>query len=281
VTVLTPSLDYGRFIEDNILSVLGQRGISTQHVIQDGGSADETLTVLRRYDKALDWTSEPDNGQSDALNRALGKAHGRWIAWLNADEFYLPGGLAELVRRGDATSADVVYGDNVFVDEWGRLARLLPQHPFSELILRLYGCYISSSSTIFRRSSLPPEPWDTSVRTMMDWDLYLLLASQGARFEKVNYPVGAFRRHPSQVTAQPSSNFRDEHRRLFERYNISSSNRRWGRWLHGSFKLTSGAYLRQLRARRFHGLQLVWPNDEAGRTTFDALLRACYGRKAP
>ncbi len=281
VAVLTPSLEYGRFIEDNILSVLGQRGVSTQHVIHDGGSTDETLAVLGQYDKEIEWTSEPDSGQSDALNKALRKGRGRWIGWLNADEFYLPGGLAELVHRGEATSADVVYGDNVFVDERGRVARLLPQHPFSALILRLYGCYIPSSSAIFRRSSLPAEPWDTSVRMMMDWDLYLRLASQGARFEKVNYPVGAFRRHQRQVTAQHPQDFRDEYRRLFERYGISPSKRRWGRWLHACFKLSSGAYLRQLRARRFHGLSLLWPNDEAGRRTCEALLRACYGRKGP
>lgn len=279
MTVLTPSLAYGRFIEDNILSVLGQEGVSTQHVIHDGGSTDQTLTVLRRYDHAIEWTSEPDRGQSDALNKALGKASSRWIAWLNADEFYLPGGLAELVRRGDATSADVVYGDNVFVDERGCVARLLPQHPFSALILRLYGCYIPSSSTIFRRSFLPAEPWDTSIRMMMDWDLYLRLSSQGARFQKVNYPVGAFRRHQSQVTAR-ASDFGDEYARLFARHDISPSSRRWGPWLHQAYKLTTGAYVRQLRARRFRGLELLWPSDDSGRETFEALLRTCYRRAA-
>jgi hypothetical protein len=276
VTVLTPSLGYGRFIEDNILSVLRQDGVSVQHVIRDGGSSDETLAVLRRYHE-IEWRSESDRGQSDALNKALAKARGPWIAWLNADEFYLPGGLAELVRRGDATSADVVYGDNVFVDERGCVERLVPQHPFSPLILRLYGCYISSSSAIFRRSSLPAEPWDTSVRMMMDWDLYLRLASQGAKFEKVDLPVGAFRRHESQVTAR-RSDFEDEYARLFARHGISPSSRRWGRWLHGAYKLASGAYLRQWRATRFHGRSLLWTSDDAGRATFEALLRSAYGR---
>jgi len=279
VTVLTPSLAYGRFIEDNILSVFAQDGVSIQHVIHDGGSTDETVSLLRRYDQAIEWTSAPDRGQSDALNKALGKARGRWIAWLNADEFYLPHGLAELVHLGDATSADVVYGDNVFVDERGRVARLVPQHPFSALILRLYGCFIESSSSIFRRSSLPAEPWDTSVAMMMDWDLYLRLASQGARFEKVNYPVGAFRRHKSQVTARPDE-FNDEYVRLFARHSISLPGRRWGPWLHRAYKLSTGAYLRQQRARQFRGLSLLWPTDDAGRATFEALLRTCYRRAA-
>jgi glycosyltransferase involved in cell wall biosynthesis len=278
VTVLTPSLGYGRFIEDTILSVLEQEGLSIQHVIHDGGSTDETVAVLRRYDDAIEWRSEPDRGQSDALNKALEKAHGRWIAWLNADEFYLPGALAELVHRGDATSADVVYGDNVFVDERGRILRLLPQHPFNALILRLYGCYISSSSTIFRRSSLPVEPWDISVKMMMDWDLYLQLASLNATFEKVDYPVGAFRRHQNQVTAQREE-YRDEYVRLFARHGISPSSRRLGTSMHRAYKLATGAYLRQLRARRFRGHELFWPGNRVGRATFEALLRSCYRRR--
>src|SRR6266542_3259162 len=93
VSVLTPALDYGRFIEDGIMSVDGQEELSIEHIVQDGGSGDETIEVLRRHTE-LQWESEPDRGQSDALNRALRRSTGRWIGWLNADEFYLPGGLA-------------------------------------------------------------------------------------------------------------------------------------------------------------------------------------------
>jgi hypothetical protein len=114
---------------------------------------------------------------------------------------------------------------------------------------------------------------------MMDWDLYLRLASQGARFEKVNYPVGAFRRHQSQVTAQPGD-FKGEYERLFARHGISPRSRGWGPWLHRAYKLATGAYLRQRRARKFRNLGLLWPSDDAGRATFEALLRRCYGREA-
>ena len=278
VSVLTPSLGYGRFVEDSILSVLHQEGVSTQHVIQDAGSTDGTMEVLRRYGRTVEWRSEQDHGQSDALNRALRNARGRWIAWLNADEFYLPGGLAELVRHGDSTAADIVYGDNVFVDEEGRLSRLLPPHPFNLRILRLYGCFIPSSSTIFRRSSLPTAPWDPDVKMMMDWDLYLQLASNGARFDKVDYPVGAFRRHRTQVTARPSTEFREEYARLFVKHGIDPARRRWGTILHRGSKLVSGAYVRQMRASRFQGRDVRWFRSDVGRETFDALLRACYDR---
>ena len=139
VTVLTPSYNYGRFIEDALLSVRCQRGPSVEHVIQDGGSTDNTPQILADDSGHIDWTSEPDRGQSDALNRALSRATGRWIAWLNADEFYLPGSLACLVEQGERSGADVVYGECVIVDEAGSVVRLLPQYRFSSRVLRSYG----------------------------------------------------------------------------------------------------------------------------------------------
>ena len=100
VSVLTPSYEYGRFIADGIESVIQQQGLRLQHIIQDAGSGDETLEVLRSFGDRVEWASETDLGQSDGLNRALLKATGDWIAWLNADEYYLPDGLRVLVEEG-------------------------------------------------------------------------------------------------------------------------------------------------------------------------------------
>src|SRR4249919_3843647 len=108
VSVLTPSYGYGRFIADSIESVIRQDGMRIEHIVQDGGSEDETLNVLRSYGDHVTWTSEPDKGQSDALNKALAMATGRWVAWLNADEYYLPGGLASLIQEGERSGTDVV-----------------------------------------------------------------------------------------------------------------------------------------------------------------------------
>jgi glycosyltransferase involved in cell wall biosynthesis len=108
VSVLTPSYGYGRFIGDALESVKRQDGVSVEHIVQDAGSEDETIDILRGYGERLRWRSEPDRGQSDALNKALQLARGRWVAWLNADEFYFPGALQALVAIGDKTKADVV-----------------------------------------------------------------------------------------------------------------------------------------------------------------------------
>jgi glycosyltransferase involved in cell wall biosynthesis len=110
-----------------------------------------------------------DLGQSDGLNWALAKATSDWIAWLNADEYFLPDGLRVLVEEGEKSAADVVYGDCVTMDREGRVMGIRPQHPFSRVILRLYGPFPESVSLINPRTNLEEDPWDPSLRTVMDW----------------------------------------------------------------------------------------------------------------
>ena len=281
VSVLTPSYRYVRFIEDAIESVVRQDRLAVEHVVQDGMSDDGTLDILKRYGDRIVWTSEPDQGQSDALNRALAKATGTWIAWLNADEFYLPGALATLVRQAERAGADVVYGDCVFVDAGGRIERLLPQHRFSAKILREYGCYIPSNAVLIRRSALGDAPWDPTVKRIMDWDLYLKLLRGGARFSHVTYPAAAFRSHDERVTSKPPPDFEEENevtsryglpRDVWDRWRAS----RVGRWLHPVYKAVDGAYTRQLRARSLRGRDLRWFDDPRGLETFEELLRRAY-----
>lgn len=283
VSVLTPSYNYGRFIEDALLSVLYQADLSVQHVIQDAGSSDETLEVLSRYDRRVAWSSEPDKGQSDALNKALSRATGRWVSWLNADEFYLPRSLSHLVQVGERSGADVVYGECVIVDEACRFVRLLPEHRFSARVLKEYGCYISSNSTIFRRSALGDAPWGEGVRRIMDWDLYMKLLASRARFVHVPHPVGAFRVHDDQITAAHPDDFDEENAAVSARHGRpADAVQRWkasrlGRWMHPLYKLMDGAYLRQRQARSLRGHDLRWFREGVGEQSVRALLRTSYG----
>lgn len=264
VSVLTPSFGYARFISDAIRSVALQESPKVEHVIQDGASTDGTTDVLDRYG-SLGWVSEPDTGQSQALNRALARAGGRWIAWLNADEFYLPGALARLVEEGDRSGADLVYGDAVFCDEHGRFLRGLPQHRFSPFVLQHYGSYISSCAMIVRREALEERPFDESLGVVMDHDLYLSLAANGGRIRYLAGEVGVFRVHDERVTSGPEDDYRDEREKLAARYGFStgSLSRFAGRGLHRLLKLTSGAYLRQMSSRRRRGADLRWFEEAA------------------
>lgn len=277
VSVLTPSFDYGRFIGDALESVIRQPLGSIEHIVQDGASEDDTVEVLQGYGKSVDWRSEPDDGQSDALNRAFSRATGEWIAWLNADEFYLPRTLAHLVDAGTKSKADIVYGDAVFVDENATFLRLLPQHRYTDNVLRWYGPFIPSCSVLLRRDILGHSPWDTECRSIMDYELYLRLNAEERRFVHVPIPVGVFRVHGARVTAQPREHFAEERQMVAQRYGLPRRGRLpIGRSQHGLLKIIDAAYFKQMRARRLKGSDLRWFLGEDQEKLVEALLSRSY-----
>ncbi len=276
VSVLTPSLNYADFTRDALLSVQGQTRLSLEHIVQDGNSTDGTIEVLQDFGRAVQWRSEPDDGQSDALNMALARAGHEWIALLNADEFYLPGGLEELLKEGTRTGADVVYGDCVFVDEGGQFLRLVAAHRFDRRTLRSYGCFIDTCATLVRRSVLSDGCWDVDLKRIMDWDLFLRLAAERRRFHYVPYPVGAFRVHERRVTARPATDFPTEYAALRERYGAGVGQRTIGKTLHRAHKLVEGTFRREVRARSLLGLDLRWFRSDVGTEGWQSLIDRCY-----
>lgn len=248
--------------------------------MQDGASTDQTVEVLQSFGDRVAWRSEPDQGQSDALNMAVSAASGKWVSWLNADEFYLPGGLRTLLSIAEATSADVIYGDAIFVDRDGRFLRVVPQHPFDLTVLRWYGCFILSCAALFRKQALGSRPWDPALRRIMDWEMYLRLASEGAKFFYVPYPIGAFRVHDARITSAPLKDSDHERRAVRARYSIPAASivRSFGRSLHSVRKATSGAYIRQLAARQLRNADFRWFDPAIGTSAADLLVRRAYRR---
>jgi glycosyltransferase involved in cell wall biosynthesis len=277
ISVLTPSFGYGRFIRDCLVSVQRQEGIKATHRVQDGGSTDETVEILREFSPAVEWRSEPDRSQSDALNKALETANGAWVGWLNADEFYLPGGLAALMEAGERTGADVVYADAALVDEDGRFIRLIPQHRFDRTVLRWYGCFIWSCATIIRSSFAKAKGFDPALVGVFDWDVFLRMESEGARFAYLPFPVACFRAHGAQLMARPVTVWGDEQRLVRERYGIPRLPLfNAGRVLHGARKVLSGAYVRQYRTRSLRGADMRWFDSPGGIESYRRLMASGY-----
>lgn len=232
LSVLTPSRNYDQFLPRALASVetisrmLRDHGILVEHIVVDGCSSDNTRALLKESPSHVRWISEPDAGQSDALNKALSIARGQWIAWLNADEFYLPG-FASLVEECLASdTSDVTFSEALYVDESGAPIRVVRQHKFSSFVLRNIGCYLPSCTAVIRRSVLDryaPNVWDLSLTNVMDWDLWLRLQADGAIFRFRSGPVAAYRVHPEQATAEPLSWKSDEHRILRNRHSLPST----------------------------------------------------------
>jgi glycosyltransferase involved in cell wall biosynthesis len=100
ITIITPSLNQGRYLERTVLSVLHQGYPDLEYIVVDGGSTDESVSILERYDDRIAyWVSEADNGQAHAINKGLARATGDIVAYVNSDDYYLPGALHEAARR--------------------------------------------------------------------------------------------------------------------------------------------------------------------------------------
>src|SRR2546422_10203685 len=108
VTVVTPSYNQGRFIRETIESVLSQDYPHIEYMVIDGGSTDETLSILNSYEHRFFWVSEPDRGQAHAINKGWQRAKGDVLAWLNSDDIYLPGAIAKAVEIGRASCRERV-----------------------------------------------------------------------------------------------------------------------------------------------------------------------------
>lgn len=214
-SIITPSFNQGGFIADCIESVLAQDGVELEHIVTDAGSTDETLTVLARYPH-LKWTSEPDQGMSDGINKGFLRATGDWLIWLNCDDYLLPGALekvASFIRSHPET--DVVHGDCLFVREDKSVIRRKYDHSVDPWTLLFVGCYIPSTSTFFRRSIIEEKNLiDLDYKVCMDWEYYLRLLRKGFRFGYVPEALAGFRWHETNTSKVHADRGWKEARRL-------------------------------------------------------------------
>jgi len=182
VTIVTPSFNQGPFIEQTIESVLSQDYPHVEYLVMDGGSTDETLDVLRRYEGRLVWVSEPDRGQSDAINKGFRRARGEIIAWLNSDDVYLPGIISESVAYLQAhPEVDLVYGDIQFIDGQGEvIEKEVRSKPFSLTMLLTEFSTLHQQTAFFRRDLLDRIGYlDESLHYFMDIELWVRIALRG------------------------------------------------------------------------------------------------------
>jgi len=201
VSIVTPSFNHGRFLERTLRSVLDQEYPHLEYIVQDGGSRDETTSILERYyDRLHRAVSVRDGGQTSALNLGFVHASGEILAYLNSDDLLLPGALNYVVRYfQDHPDVDLVYGHRIFVDSADReIGRwVLPPHSDSMLV---WADYVPQETMFWRRRiwDRVGARFDESFSFAMDWDVLLRFRQAGARMVRLPRYLGAFRVHDEQ-----------------------------------------------------------------------------------
>jgi glycosyltransferase involved in cell wall biosynthesis len=219
VSILTPSFNQAQWLKDNIRSVQAQTYGRIEHLICDGGSTDATVEILDATEPPLRWWSEPDRGQSHALNKAFERSGGDIIGWINSDDAYFSKDVVEDIVRTFERSpeVDVVYGHAALVNEAGLILRVLWAPRFKPKLLRYYN-YILQPSVFIRRSAIHPPLVREDFQFSMDRDLWHRLA-KNRRFRRINKILSIDRHQRDRKTYQ-RSDLRDADRARLAAENV-------------------------------------------------------------
>lgn len=219
VSIITPTLNQGRYIEGTLRSMREQSFGDFEHIVVDGGSSDDTLDILRAYEGTylMRWTTGPDEGMYDAINKGLADAQGEILAYLNSDDQYLPWSL-ELAVAAFRADPDLglVYGHAIRIDDTvGTIPWL--QSSWNAGAVAAYGSIIQPT-VFWRRSAFGGRAgFDSDLRFTGDLDMWLSMAPS-ARFKRVDEFLAIDHRHAESLSVAGEQKMRAEEVPMRKRY---------------------------------------------------------------
>ncbi len=234
ITIITPSLNQGQFIEQTINSVLSQEGdFFIDYIIADGGSTDGSVEIIKKYDELLKtkkypvkcrgieyrWWSKPDRGQSHAINQGFAIAKGDILAWINSDDYYMPDVfslVARIYKKNPDT--DLIYGDGCVVNESANKKKIATYSSVSLEKLLQGKCYIFQPSTFFSKKILNKVgPLDENLHYAMDYDLWIRIFKNGKTLY-VPKTLSSFRIWEKSKSGSRQKKFLSDRKKIFKKY---------------------------------------------------------------
>ncbi|MBN2642039.1 MAG: glycosyltransferase [Victivallales bacterium] len=232
ITVVTPSFNQKAYLERTICSVLEQDYPNIEYIIIDGGSTDGSIDVIERYQNRIAfWVSEPDRGQTHAINKGLQMATGEWVAWQNSDDIYYPGVFHQLSEVAlKYPKAGLLTGDMMLIDEHDRPLRDIRYVIPSYRALLAEGMLIANQAAFWRRSVHDKIGFLTeSFQCSFDYEWFLRLTKQ-VKAKHVNRIWGGLRLHGETKTSLLTQRFQEENQIILSERNIST-------WLKNLYRL--------------------------------------------
>lgn len=219
ISIVIPSYNQGQYIEQTLLSVIGQQYPNLEIIVIDGGSDDQTVEVVKKYSQAIThFISEPDNGQGDAINKGFRLATGDIYCWLNSDDMYLPGILHKVAQvLNDYSEPNLVYGSGLYMYEGQSIANAYLPIDFDVDKLKQFD-YILQPSTFWTRIL-----WEkvgelnNSYYYVLDWE-WFIRASDFCKFIPVKDYFSIVRHHENHKTGTGGNKRRNEIVKIIENY---------------------------------------------------------------
>ncbi len=220
ISIITPSYNQGNYIEETILSVLNQKYPNLEYIVIDGGSTDNTLSILKKYKNKIRWISEKDNGQADAINKGFKMSSGEIVGYLCSDDKYESGTLKIVDSEFNDESVKIITGDYYIINEDGKkIKSIVPSYKkifwkIKSIYGYLFANYTNQPSTFWRKDLFNEYGYfDTSLRYEFDYDWWIKVISKyGIKF--VYKKLSCFRIHSK---SKSGSEF---NRSFTEEYNV-------------------------------------------------------------
>jgi glycosyltransferase involved in cell wall biosynthesis len=256
ISVVIPSLNQGQFLEQAIASVLSQAYRPFEVIVMDGGSTDGTYAVLEKYGSQLAyWRSGPDAGPAAALNEGFARARGEIYVWLNADDFFLPEAFATVARAFANSAVDVVSGHGFFATPAGDMGAPVYSDRWTKLRFAYGASVLVQPATFFRKAAFARSGgFRRTGRVCWDMELWAAMSRSGARFERLDEFLAAFRLHQASITGRADlKNVRRQHAREVMEEVRGRPESMSDRVLHLGFRALkfAGHPMRTLRQRTF------------------------------
>jgi len=225
ISIITPSYNQGQFLEETISSVLAQEYPNLEYIIIDGGSTDNSVSVIKKYESKISyWISEKDSGQSEAINKGFKRASGEIVSWLCSDDIYLPGTLHKAADHfAGHPDAVMIHGKSVLFDEIGK-ENTIGADP-ENLALRYFTVIpFPQPSSFFRKKLLDEQGLlREDLHFAMDYDL-LIRAALGYSIIPVEDIFSKYRLHKDSKTSSQFKSFGKEWIKVFSKFIRSVNN---------------------------------------------------------
>jgi glycosyltransferase involved in cell wall biosynthesis len=201
VSIVTPSYNQGSFLKRTIDSVLNQDYPNIEYIVMDGGSEDGSLDILKSYKDSFEWISEPDRGQTHAINKGFARARGTILGYLNSDDILYPGAVSTVLEQfQENPEVDLLYGKADYIDEEDKKTGMYNTDVYS-FERNMFDCCICQPASFWRKRVADiVGKFDESLHYAMDYDYWLRMDRAGGRILHIPDVLAASRRYEGTKT---------------------------------------------------------------------------------